>query len=381
MNVKKIVVASDSFKGTLSSACIARVFADELAGSGVRVIGVPLADGGEGTVDCLAQTLGGRDVSVDTVDPLGRGLTARYLLSGDGTALIEVAAACGLPLLAEAERNPMKTTTEGVGIMIADALSRGASRLIIGLGGSATVDGGVGMMGALGARFYDSHGHLTGLDGESMTGIAGADFSGLDPRLQQVEIELICDVTAPLVGPRGAAAVFGPQKGADAAMVGRLDRGLSSLAALLKNVSGVDTASMTGAGAAGGIGAPLIALCGARLSRGIDRILELIGFETIIADADLVVTGEGRLDGQSFMGKTVSGVMRAAAKAGVNVVIITGSVDPSLDLRLLPPVIDINEGRARDGSELQPDVACRRLRRAAKAIGLSSLDGSPIAKG
>ena len=328
MNRPIILIAPDSFKGTLSADAAARAIAVGLrrAMPGVRFRLAPMADGGEGTVDAVIAATRGQWQRCRVRDPLGRIITARYGRVAGRTprAVIEMAAASGLPLLRPRERNPLRTGTEGTGDLLRDALACGARRICMGIGGSATNDGGTGMARALGVRFLDLRGRELPCGGGALLGLVRIDNSGLDPRVRKTVIEVACDVTNPLCGPRGASAVYGPQKGATPAMVQRLDAGLRRLAEVVRRDLGADVADAPGAGAAGGLGFGLMAFCGARLRRGVEMVAEAVNLEKLIRGCDLVITGEGRMDSQTLNGKTPMGVARVAQKAGVPVIAICG---------------------------------------------------------
>ena len=327
----KIIVASDSFKGSLSSLGVAEAASKAIheIEPHCEVVKVDVADGGEGTMDALRRTLGGEKVFIEVSDPLGRPIQASYVILEDGvTAVLEMAVASGLPLLALAERNPLNTSTFGTGQIIADALSRGCRKFLVGIGGSATNDAGMGMLQALGVRFYDAAGAELQGRGESLEKAANIDMSGLCDGLKDAEFIVACDVEAPLYGPTGAAYVFAPQKGADPAMVERRDNGLKHFSEVAFNSLGAadDYAKSPGAGAAGGLGFGFIAFLNARLERGIEMVLDAIGFDQLIEGASLVITGEGRVDTQTLTGKTPYGVLKRAMKQGIPVVAIGGSV-------------------------------------------------------
>ena len=323
-----IAIAPDSFKGTLSAAEAAEAIAAGVkrAIPRARFRLVPMADGGEGTVDAVIAATQGQWQRCRVQDPLGRPFTTRYGLVGKRTprAVIEMAAASGLPLLKPAERNPLITGTEGTGELLRDALTRGAQQIWMGIGGSATNDGGTGMARALGIRFLDKHGRDLPRGGGALATLARIDLDGLDPRVRQVSIEVACDVTNPLCGPNGASAVYGPQKGATPAMVKQLDAGLKQLAKVVKQQLGVDLVALPGAGAAGGLGFGLMAFCGARLRRGVEMVADAVELEKQCRGCDLVITGEGRMDGQTVCGKTPMGVAAVAGKVGVPVIAICG---------------------------------------------------------
>jgi glycerate kinase len=321
--MSKYVIVPDSFKGSLSSRHICEVITEAFRAvePGAEVCAIPVADGGEGTVETFLA--GGRAVTAPCRGPWGEARTGTYALLPDGTAVVEMAAAAGLPLVGE-RRDPAHTTTYGVGELMAHALEQGARRLVLGLGGSATNDGGCGAACALGVRFRDREGETFLPTGETLERIAHVDVSGLLPRLRQVPLTVMCDIDNPLCGPQGAAAVFGPQKGADEAMVERLDAGLAHLAAVLESDLGLRVLTLPGGGAAGGMGAGCVALLGGTLQMGIDTVLEVARFDERAAGADLVITGEGRLDGQSVRGKVVSGVARRAARLGIPAAALVG---------------------------------------------------------
>lgn len=330
--MRKYVVIPDSFKGCLSSSEICGIIAREIRRRDpeARVCALPVADGGEGTVDAFLGALGGEKVAVPCRDPYGRPLTAHYGLFPDGkTAVIEMAAAAGLPLVGE-DRRVADATTYGVGQLIAHALKRGAERILLGLGGSATNDGGCGAAAALGVEFLDAEGKAFVPVGGTLRRIAHIRADGLLPALRQAEVIAMCDIDNPLCGESGAAAIFAPQKGADAATVRMLDEGLAHLAAVIEKDLGRSLLTLPGGGAAGGFGAGSVAFLGARLQMGIEAVLDLTDFDRLAADAYLVITGEGRLDSQSLRGKVVVGVARRARALGVPVVALVGSSETDI---------------------------------------------------
>jgi glycerate kinase len=323
----KIVIAPDSFKESLSAADVARhiVAGFKCIYPDADYVALPMADGGEGTVDALVTATGGRLVHATVTGPQSAPIAAFFgLIDRDRTAVIEIAAACGLAAVPPRRRNPLTTTTRGCGELILAALDQGCRHLILGLGGSATNDGGAGMLQALGARLCDTDGTSIGPGGGALARLAHIDLSGLDPRLQACRIDVACDVDNPLLGPDGASAVFGPQKGATPEQVAILDRNLAHYAALIERDQGLDVRTLPGGGAAGGMGAALSALLGARLRPGIDIVIEAAGLDSALLDADLLITGEGRIDGQTVRGKTPCGVARAARRHRVPVVAIAG---------------------------------------------------------
>lgn len=327
----RIVVAPDSFKESLSAPAAAEAIRDglhtQLPDAAYEL--VPLADGGEGTVDALLAS-GGGEARISTVTgPAGAPVAARWaLLDGGRTAVIEVAQASGLALLAPGRRDAAATTSYGSGELVRHALDAGPRRLVVGLGGVATNDGGAGLLQALGVRFLDAGGApLDGpIRGADLEAIAGLDTAGLDPRLRHTEVLAASDVDNPLTGPQGASATFGPQKGADPATVERLDRALARCYALVAGTLGRDVAALPGAGAAGGLGAALLAFLDARLRPGVELVMEAAGLEARLRGAALAVTGEGRLDAQTLRGKTPLGVAALAGRLGVPAVAIAGSL-------------------------------------------------------
>lgn len=327
----KIVIAPDSFKESLTSMEVASAIERGLRRvfPRARYVKVPMADGGEGTVQALVAATGGRLMKRTVTGPLGEPVQARFGVLGDGrTAVIEMAEASGLPLVPREQRNPLLTTTRGTGELLLAALGLGVREIIIGIGGSATNDGGAGMAQALGARLLDAQGEV--LAGQGCGGmlaqVARIDASALHPGLARTRITVACDVDNPLCGKRGASRVFGPQKGASAEMVAQLDANLAHFARLLKRDLKRDVARLPGAGAAGGLGAGLMAFTRARLRSGIDIVIEATGLARELEGAALAVTGEGRVDFQTAFGKTPSGVAKLARRKRVPVVAIGGGL-------------------------------------------------------
>lgn len=320
--------ASDSLKGTLSSVEAARLLGEaahrHFPGCVCEV--VPMADGGEGTAAALVGACGGELRRACVSDPLGRPVEAAYALLPDGRAVVEMAAASGLPLLSPGERNPLLTSTFGTGELVRAALDAGARDVTMALGGSATNDGGLGMARALGVRLLDAGGRELAGCGADLARVVRLDLAGLDPRVAAADFHLMCDVDNPLTGAHGASAVFGPQKGATPEMVAELDAGMRSYARVLSAAFGRDF-DVPGAGAAGGLAAGCMAFLGARAESGVARVLELTGFSARLARADLCVTGEGHADAQTARGKVVAGVAAACARAGVPCVAVVGGMD------------------------------------------------------
>lgn len=327
--MRKAVIIPDSFKGTISSQRICELMSQivERVFPGCELRAIPVADGGEGSVDAFLASVGGERVEAEITGPWFERRTAQYgLLNGGKTAVLEMAAAAGLPLVGD-RRDPSRTTTYGLGELLIHAAGRGAGRFILGLGGSATNDGGCGAAAAAGVRFYDRSGKSFIPTGCTLKDISHIDVSGLHPALREAEMTAMCDIDNPMYGKNGAAYVFGPQKGADAAMVSELDDGLRHLAGVILRDTGADVARLPGAGAAGAMGAGMAAFFGARLSPGIDIVLDTVGFDEAIANADVIFTGEGRLDSQSLRGKVVIGVARRASKQGKPVIAVVGGAD------------------------------------------------------
>ncbi len=325
----RIVVAPDSFKGSVSALGVAEamergihaVFPD------AGVLKVPIADGGEGTVEALVAATGGRLMHTDVRGPLGDPVRAHLGISCDSaTAFIEMASASGLPLVPKERRDPRRTSTFGTGELMKAALDTGLRKLVIGIGGSATNDGGTGMARALGVRFLDAEGRDLPEGGAALARLARVDHSGLDPRLAESALLVACDVDNPLCGPRGASAVYGPQKGATPEMVAELDAALGVFAKVAAQATGRDMALSPGAGAAGGLGAGLLFFTPASLRPGVAIVLETTGFDALVQGADLVITGEGRTDFQTAMGKAPVGVAEVAKRHGVPVICLSGGL-------------------------------------------------------
>lgn len=327
--MKKCVVVSDSFKGTVSSreicAIAQRVIPRHFPAC--EVVCIPVADGGEGTVDCFIQAMGAQRVEVTVTNALGEKSAAAYARL-DELAIIEMAAAAGLPQVG-ARRCPGTATTYGVGELIAHAVGSGCKRILLGLGGSATNDGGCGCAAALGVGFLDADGQSFVPVGDTLGRIARIDTARAEELLRGVEITIMCDVTNPLYGPAGAAYVFAPQKGADAEKVKILDAGLRHFGDVIRSQLGIDVSMMPGAGAAGGMGAGCAALLGGTIQSGIDAVLDVTGFDRQLEGADLVITGEGRIDSQSADGKVISGVARRTRAKGIPLIAIAGGIADS----------------------------------------------------
>lgn len=326
--MEKILLVPDSFKGTLSSRQVCQVMAGQLRRffPQAQVKSIPVADGGEGSVEAFLAAAGGARRTRTVTGPFGEPVEAFYGVLGDGrTAIIEMAACAGLPL-AEGRLNPERATTYGVGELLLAAKEAGCTKAILGLGGSCTNDGGAGAAAALGAKFTRADGTAFVPTGGTLGEIAALDISPVAQALQGMELTAMCDIDNPLYGEAGAAAVFAPQKGADAAMVARLDAGLRHLGQVSARCLGRDFSHLPGAGAAGGLGFGMAAFCGAQLRMGIDAVLDAVGFDSLLPGTDVVFTGEGKIDSQSARGKVVSGVAARCRKAGVPVVAVVGQI-------------------------------------------------------
>lgn len=329
--MRKCIILPDSFKGTMSALrvceimkkCILQVFPN------CEVIAIPVADGGEGTVDCFLQALGGRKVKLQTSGPFMENIESFYGITEDNTAIIEMAAAAGLPLAA-GKLDPEKASTYGVGELIYDAAMKGCKRIILGLGGSCTNDGGAGMAAALGTKFYDEYGVPFIPVGGTLSQVFQIDISETTKLLKGIEIIAMCDIDNPMYGENGAALIFAPQKGADEKIVARLEQQLRCFSHTIHMSLGIDVSELKGAGAAGAMGAGVYAFLGAALKRGIEIVLDLVDFDTLLTKCDYVFTGEGRLDRQSLSGKVVMGVSGRAKAKHVPVIAVVGSMEKEL---------------------------------------------------
>ena len=325
----KIIIAPDSFKGSVSAIEVAEsmqkaVLSVDLS---AKTVIMPVADGGEGTIDAIATCVPATIHETEVSGPMGHKAIAKYAILEDSeTAVIEMAQASGLPMVPSDERNPLLATTYGTGQLMKDALNRGCKKMIIGIGGSATNDGGAGVLMALGASFKDAEGKELEFGGGALANLAEIDMSNFDSRIFNVDITVACDVTNPLTGENGASHVYGPQKGATPEMVKQLDAALAHFAMVSAQEIGEDYSTYPGTGAAGGLGFALIAYCKAKFAAGIDIVLDVTGFEEELKDADLVLTGEGRIDGQSVQGKVLYGIGTRAKEKGVPVIAIGGAV-------------------------------------------------------
>jgi glycerate 2-kinase len=371
----KILIAMDSLKGSLSSDEANKAISDGFlqACSGFTTQTVPIADGGEGTVEALVYATKGRFVETDVKGPLGSPVNARYGILGDQvTAVIEIAEACGLPLLTKDERNPLYTTSYGVGELILNAIEKGCKDFIIGLGGSATNDAGVGMLRALGYQFFNEVEGLVGLGGVELRDIRKIDDSMVSEQVKTARFRVACDVNNPLYGLNGAAYVFGPQKGATIEMVTQLDEGLRNFADVVLKQSGMDLQQLSGAGAAGGLGAAFSGFLNAKLESGVNLILEHARLEEKLMDVDFVITGEGKLDGQTSMGKAPAGVAQLAKKHGIPVIALAGDVSegsPSLHEAGITAYFTIVSGPVDLEIAMKPEVTRSNLKRTAEQIG------------
>lgn len=375
-----VTLAFDSFKGSLTSEEVADAFQEGVLSAlpHCTVNKVCIADGGEGTAEALVRTLLGEWCETTVSDPLGRDIKARYgIIRHEHTAIMEMASASGLPLLSPEERNPMKTTTYGTGQLIAHAISQGCRKFLVGIGGSATNDGGTGMLRALGFRFLDKDGQELAGGGEILGHIHRIDASLTLPQLSECQFTVACDVDNPLYGPNGAAHIFAPQKGADAEMVALLDKGLHVYAEAIQRSLGKDIAHIHGAGAAGGMGAGMIAMLDARLMKGIDLVLNTINFDDIIKGSDLVVTGEGRIDRQTLMGKAPGGVLKRATAQGIPTIAVGGCIQWCKELQEsnFKEIICINPDDLPETEAMQYDIAMKNVRHIGRQVATMILSG------
>lgn len=327
----KIIIACDKYKGNLTALQVCSTIRDAIyetsqyLGKKVDIIISPMADGGEGTVETLVESLNGKFIDLKVTGPLGNKVDSRFGIIGRETAVIEMSAASGLWMVPQEERNPLKTTTYGTGELIKKALEMKCSKIIVGIGGSATNDAGMGMAQALGIKFYDSNKNLLGFGGKELIKINEIDVSNLNSGVKSAKFEIACDVDNPLYGPDGAAYVYGPQKGADNEMVKFLDKGLRNFSYVVKKSLGIDISNIKGAGAAGGLGAGLLTFLNANIRPGTEIIIEATDLERKMKEANLVITGEGAMDSQTFSGKSSYGVAMLAKKFGIPVITINGS--------------------------------------------------------
>ncbi|OAT33925.1 glycerate kinase [Buttiauxella brennerae ATCC 51605] len=331
----KIVIAPDSFKESLSAERTAQAIKKgfEEIFPDAQYVCLPIADGGEGTVEAMIAATRGKLVTLTVTGPMSQPVKAFYGVTGDGrTAVIEMAAASGLMLVEPELRNPMSATSFGTGELIKHALDTGIRHIILGIGGSATVDGGIGMAQALGVHFYDADGNELAAGGGALNSLSHIDQQQIDPRVKECHFEIACDVDNPLTGPRGASAVFGPQKGATPEMVIQLDNGLAKLAAILGAQTGCDINAIVGGGAAGGMGVAAEIFLGGQLKPGIDIIMHAVNLEQVLEGADLVITGEGRIDSQTVGGKAPIGVARVAQRIGVPVIGMAGVLGEGVEV-------------------------------------------------
>ena len=362
--IQRVVVAPDSFKGSLSAQQVCEVVATAFqeAVPNLVVDQLPLADGGEGTVDAFLAAVGGRRITKQVTGPYGEPLRADYALLPDGTAVIEMAAAAGLPLVGEGERDIMRATTYGVGELISNAVQRGLDPIYVGLGGSATNDGGVGAALALGLEFTDQHGEIV-REAAKLIDVSSVRQSTRFAKTRHSQIIFLSDVKNPLCGQTGASHIYGPQKGASADQVRQLDRGLAHLADVIKADRVKDWRNQPGVGAAGGFALPFLAYFGAQLTSGIDFVLDLANFDQQLLGTDLVISGEGRTDAQSAMGKAISAIARRCEAAGVPLLLLSGSIAPNAAallkhgvkemISITPPSQSLNQALAGAGGNLR----------------------------
>jgi len=369
----RVVLVPDSFKESLSALEAAEAMADGVCAAipAASCSLVPMADGGEGTTEAVAAALGAETLTLTVTGPVGEPVQAQYAwVRGQRIAVIEMAAASGLGLVAAEQRNPMLTTSYGTGELMAAAAKRGARRIIVGLGGTATVDGGAGILQAMGAALLKADGKAIARGGAGLAALERIQMDGLRMIQGECQVELACDVDNPLLGAQGAAAVFGPQKGATPEMVAELERGLERLASALEAATGRDVRQAPGAGAAGGASGALMAACRAEMQSGGKLVAELVGLEEAIADADLVLTGEGRFDAQTLHGKLPAVVAEIARRHGKPVVVLAGSVGEVPEAKLREMGICMARSITPPGTKLEDALrgAAENLRRAAERV-------------
>ena len=331
--MKKVVLIPDSFKGTMSSAEICSIMRKAVLKHypECEVISIPVADGGEGSVEAFLVSAGGEKIFKEVTGPyFGEKVMGYYAILPDNTAVIEMAAAAALPMVGE-NKNPALTTTYGVGELILDALSHNIKRIILALGGSATNDAACGLASALGVSFLDKEGNKFIPVGDTLDNVSSIDLSTVDERLTKVSITAMCDIDNPFYGPEGAAFVYGPQKGADEKMIKELDEKMKKLSLVIKRDCGVDVEKIPGSGAAGGMGGGMAAFFKSKLQMGIETVLETVGFSSLIDGADYIYTGEGKIDGQSLRGKVVIGVAREARKKNIRVIAFVGDIADDIE--------------------------------------------------
>lgn len=374
--MKKVIIIPDSFKGTLSAKQICRILKEKVHQQfpACEVVTVPVADGGEGSVDCFLEALGGRKETVQVHGPYMELMEAEYGILSDGTAVVEMASCAGLPLV-EDRKNPKKTTTYGVGELILAAAKAGSKRIITGLGGSCTNDGGCGMAAALGIRFYDAQDREFVPTGGTLKEIRRIDMSRREKLLDQIELLAMCDITNPLTGPEGAAHVFSPQKGADEGMIQELGAGMVHYASILEQTVQIPKIrELPGGGAAGGMGTGMAALLGAKLIPGIQAVLDTVQIDALAEHADLILTGEGKIDSQSIHGKVLSGIARRGKALGIPVVAIAGGIDrealPELyrdgltaafSINQLPEDFSVSRGKSMENLETEMENLLRLI--------------------
>ena len=364
--MKRVVVASDSFKGCLSSLQVA-----DAVEAGVKsvcpsceVVKLAVADGGEGTVQALATAMNGEIVSILVKDPLGREVSASYaMIREKETAVIEVSAASGLTLLSPQERNPLAASSYGSGQIISDALSRGCRNFLMCIGGSAVNDAGMGMLSALGFRFLDEEGNRLEGSGADMSEVCDVDLSQVHPALGEAVFTVACDVDSPFCGTQGAAYVFAPQKGASPEQVKILDEGMSHFASVMKKLTGIDVINIPGAGAAGGIGGAMASFLGAELKSGAEMVLDAVRFDEVLSDTDMVITGEGCLDGQTMTGKLPYCVAQRSAKAEVPVAAVCGRAEVD-ECQYFGAIIPVTPAAMPLNEAMIPSVASENIKKA-----------------
>lgn len=330
----KIILAPDSFKGTMTSLQVINILeqAAKKHFDPLEVIKVPIADGGEGTVEALVTAVGGTYKTIEVSGPMpNQRVNATYGIIGNTTAVLEMAQASGLPLVPSNNRNPLEASTYGTGELIKAAMDDGVSEIIIGIGGSATNDGGIGALQALGVKLLEKNGMNVGQGAVALSKISSIDLKGIDPRIAETKITVICDVKNALTGAKGATSVFGPQKGVTPELFGTIENGMKNYENIILQTTGMDMSQVQGSGAAGGLGAALVAFLGATLKPGIETILDFVGFDELLEGTNLVITGEGKIDGQSIYGKVPVGIAQRCLPKGIKVAAIVGAIGTDAD--------------------------------------------------
>ncbi|MGN0398524.1 MAG: glycerate kinase [Blautia sp.] len=373
--MKKVILIPDSFKGTLSSGQICRIMEKKVKEyfPECKTVKVPVADGGEGSVDCFLAAMGGEKKQVMVKGPYMEDMESFYGILPDGTAVIEIAACAGLPLV-EGRQNPEETTTYGAGQLMLDAAASGCKKIVVGLGGSCTNDGGAGAAAAAGVRFYDAAGVSFVPTGGTLKKVVRISLDGMDERLKKIPVVTMCDIDNPMYGKSGAAYIFAPQKGADEDMIRNLDDNLKKFAEVIEKETGKDVSWIPGGGAAGAMGAGMVAFFGSQLQMGIETVLDTVNFDEMIKDADMIFTGEGKMDTQSLRGKVVIGVGKRAKEQKIPVTVVTGGAGPDIEdaydmgiaaiftINRMPEDFSVSRYKSEENMELTMDNIMRFIK-------------------